>query len=399
MEQRQKIKLKNRAIISAVLLTVLIVLLCLKNSVAVSEFFATTISRGWIWLFGNLFSFLPISLLELLIIFAIIMSIYSLVRIIILLYKKRFLESVCFALVLVIAGLSIGVAYTATASMSYNREVLDIPYYEHSAVDENEQVTANDILALCNTVTQRLNEITEEIDKNADGTVKYPYSFAEMSELLQKEYERLDSDYFSSYTPSAKKILFKNVMSQFHITGVFFSVTGEACLNGYAEQLFDYPFTMAHEMAHSKGVMREYDANSVAFYLLASSDNIYLQYSCLARYYSTLRTMVSYYSEIPAESVLALSATARAQLTKDFAAYSALWDEYTLLKDVGTFFNNVYLKLSGQSDGVESYTKSEEVEINTEIIDNQEVQTITVVSFSNIQSIAIQLFLDGKLFG
>ncbi|MEG2159179.1 MAG: DUF3810 family protein, partial [Clostridia bacterium] len=257
MEKTNKTKIGIffiRGIIAlSVLAVALIVLLLLRNSEAVCEFFAVTVARFWITLFGGLFANISFSIFELFIAIIVIAVVVLLVLMIVGLVKKQYRRVLSGALVVALFGVSFGVLYTVTAGMTYNREEVDIAIYSEK---QSNELKYDDVKNIAEYFVNELNVIGARLPRKVDGSVDCPYTFAELNALLIEEYAKLDSAYYNSFTPTAKVIVNKSIMSQMHIVGVFFAPTGEANINPN-EGDYRLPFSMAHEMAHGKGVMRE----------------------------------------------------------------------------------------------------------------------------------------------
>lgn len=388
----------KKLIALGVLFFILGVLLILKNNQDVCEFFATTLSRAWIFLFGNLFGWLPFSLFELLLICAISGGVVFVVFVIIHLAKRRWQSLLSLTLAVAIAVVSFVNVYTATASFAYNRKPLPSEVY---AEYSSENFTYEEAVQLATILADKLNYAYEHTEHDENGNVVYPYDFNEMSALLAEEYKRLPGDYFSSYTPRAKKIINKWIMSQLHITGVFFAPFGEANVNGNENGMY-MPVTMAHEMAHGKGVMQEYQADIVAYYVTATSDNPYISYGALATLTGTALNMLAYYPTLesenqkPFEKINEIQKSINKGVSKEQRNYAEFWSQFTLLDDMGDFFNDIYLKLQKQEEGTQSYHKPTESQ-GTGVSDDWGHEIIFVASFSGTQNLLINLFKQGLL--
>lgn len=388
----------KKLIVLGVLFLILGILLILKNSRDVCEFFATTFSRAWIFIFGNLFGWLPFSLFELFLICAIVGIIVYVVFAIIHMAKRKWQSLLSLTLAVAIAAVSFVNVYTATASFSYNRKPLPSQIYAEYSSDN---FTYEEAVELATLLANKLNYAYENTQHDENGNIVYPYDFNEMSALLAEEYKRLPSDYFSSYTPHAKKIINKWIMSQLHITGVFFAPFGEANVNGNETGLY-LPVTMAHEMAHGKGVMQEYQADIVAYYITVTSENPYLSYGALSTLTGTALSILSSYptleskNQYPHRVIEELQNSINKGVSKEQSNYVAFWDQFTLLDDLGNFFNDLYLKLQKQEGGTESYHKPTESE-GTGEIDDMGNEIVRVVSFSGTQNLLINLFRQGLL--
>lgn len=390
---KNKNSIVTKLIVIGALGVLLAVLLLLKTNVAICEFFATTIARCWIWLTGHLLGWIPISFYELFLIVAISGLIVCIVIIIRYFCKRKPKQAVSLLLSIVIVALCGVNLYTSTASFSYDRQPLpkeiltdfsgnDLPYEE--------------ALAIANYVVDQVNELYESTPHDKDGNVIMP-SLAELNDLLQEEYKRLNdvgNGYLSAFTPNAKGILNKRIMSEMHVAGVFFAPFGESNINVTRMDVYT-PSTMAHELAHAKGVMRESDANTISAYLLLTSQNQYLRYSGYVYVMQNALSMVSAYRDSDAD-YFALRNRINRGVFAELSNYSKHWGQYTLLDDIGEFFNNIYLKLQGQTDGTGSYQKPPVIE-GTGEKDEDGNEIIVVINFSNIQNVLINLYKQGQI--
>ena len=368
------------------------ILTVLKSDGRICEFFATTFSRAWIFIFGNLFGWLPISLYELFLIVVIAGAIALVVFIVIFLCKQKWKRLLSTSIIVALAVMTFLNVYTATASFSYGRDPLPNEVYTEYSGDD---LTFEEAVELASNYIDRVNALYYQTEHDADGNIVYPYSFREISNLLAKEYERLESQYFSPYTPSAKKIINKRIMSEMHIVGVFFAPFGEANINGY-ETNFYLPQTMAHEMAHGKGVMREYEADLLAYYVCITSDNPYISYGAMVKVMYSALSIVSLYpnsSKIWDELYAKIDYGIRLEQSN----YSRFYGQFRLLDDIGEFFNDLYLKLNKQQDGTGSYYKPGE-NVGTGAKDDDGHEIVQIINFSGTQNLLIKLYKEGRLY-
>lgn len=85
---------------------------------------------------------------------------------------------------------------------SYNREPLpDEVYTEYTAED----FSFHDAVSLATALVQEANDAYRNTRHDENGNIVYPYTFSEMSDKIAEEYAKLQSDYFSPYTPKAKR--------------------------------------------------------------------------------------------------------------------------------------------------------------------------------------------------
>lgn len=246
--------------------------------------------------------------------------------------------------------------YTAISGVGYHRESVDIPLYNENVSDE----LVNDAISY---FLNDYNALSRSFKKDDNHVSICPYSFEELSKLMNEEMQRLNvSPYFIKTNITAKKSVFSPILSKLHITGINFAFTSEASINSAMPKI-DLPFTIAHEMAHIKGVMREDDANLTALYICLTSKNDYIRYSGYFRgFYSLLEIkQLTNYKEYSS-----IVKNISEEILYDNYYYSQYFAKHDLLNNISKFFNNLYLKFNGQKDGIYSYDDTSKTEDTNE---------------------------------
>ncbi|MEG2117465.1 MAG: DUF3810 family protein, partial [Clostridia bacterium] len=199
-------------------------------------------------------------------------------------------------------------------------------------------------------------ELSKKFERDETGAVISPYTFEELVEMINNEYGRLTSDYFSQHKTRSKPMMFSKAMCYMGFTGMYFPYYAESNIS-VAVPSYTLPVTICHELAHSKGVMRENEANFTAYYLLITSDNEYLQYCALL--YASNASLNETYDEKDKSYYEKAYELFSKEMFKDYSAASKMWDGYdTFLDNIGDWFNDLYLKSSGVSSGVKSYSET-----------------------------------------
>ena len=340
-----------RIIIRGIVLTFLVALLItfnsLKNNPAICELMSKTFSRWYGSVVSKITSPVPFSLTELS--FVILGSgvIALLVFAIIGLKRGKFIGSI--NRVIEIAGiilLSLNV-YMVSCEFAYNRKEMPLPYYEGD-IERTEHIP------IYNYYVDDVNLCISELEFEETGEVKTDMSLEDIANEVKKAYSIIDgNDYFSSHFGGVKPMLSSFIYREFQITGVTYSPLAEANINTLNTQTA-IPLTVAHELAHTKGVMREDDANKLAFYVCINSDHPYLRYSAYSAYFSQLYAMVTdyYLKEEEMENLHKIDAT----FSKTRRYEYDYWQAHDLLGDIGEFINDLYIKSSGVQDGTASYS-------------------------------------------
>ncbi|MBR5735187.1 MAG: DUF3810 domain-containing protein [Bacteroidales bacterium] len=117
----------------------------------------------------------------------------------------------------------------------------------------------------------------------------------------------------------------------------------------------EYPFTMAHELAHLAGVTSEAEANYWAFNFCRQSDNAAVRYSgylsIMPYFASNARSLLP--EDVYAEWLSALSEKAK----QDYAACREYWDvkRIRLIDNAQRWMMDRFLKTNGVANGASDY--------------------------------------------
>lgn len=142
-------------------------------------------------------------------------------------------------------------------------------------------------------------------------------------------------------------------MTRAGIGGIYIPFTGEPHVNREPPDA-SLPFTMAHEMAHQRGVAPEDEANFIAWLACRGAGSPAIRYSAaLHAYGSALR---AYYRVAP-DSAVALSQRLLDRGPRaDRRAIRDFWDRHEgATSEVASRLNDAYLKTNAQTAGIESY--------------------------------------------
>lgn len=149
-----------------------------------------------------------------------------------------------------------------------------------------------------------------------------------------------------------KPMVFSRLMSYLGFTGFFFPFTGEANLNVDAPRAF-LPSTIAHELAHQRGVAAEQEANFVAILTgLRSGDPAYRYSSALMGYIHLSNALYTASYELWSQTGAYLNEQVRA----DLADNRAYWQQFEtpVEEAAGKVYDN-FLQNYGQELGMRSY--------------------------------------------
>lgn len=367
---------KKHLIIISALVTVLIVLSLLKTNAYISEYvFTRGISRVYINGVGAFTSLLPFSLYEVLLTAAIIYTITLIVLLIKNLIKKNFKKALKMVMTFASVLLSIVILYNLTASFAYNRLPLDLSLNEENPDNQT-------VLAAAEYFLNDYNSIAESMERDDSGNIIPPYNFNELSKKLQKEYAKYENTDYLGSAARAKPMFYSEIMSYMGFSGVFMAITAEPNVNVNIppKQL---PVVCAHEMAHSAGLMKENEANLMAYYVLLNSDDPYLRYSGYGATFNQILSAVQYTSG--GQDYDRLIDEISPLIKQENANSFDYWNKYrSFIQNITNTINDLYLKLSGIKEGTSSYQNPYEI-IDTGEVDEQTGDIIYEIYYSKVQ--------------
>lgn len=373
------IKLNPLTKIIVFLLVNLLGLVLIMQVPALADLWTRTVARVYHLSFAWFFAIIPFSLMEIIFVSWIGLITINLLQLIIQTIKKNWrMAQKTFSRAL-LAFLVMTNLYVATAGIAYARLPLPIPQYQGEVAVEAYQ-------PIVEAYRDAFNELAESLTFAENGSIMNPYNLDTLNTLIREAYRKanLDSTYFTPYSTKIKPLLTSFLYREFHITGVHFAPTTEATINVLVPPAL-IPFTMAHELAHAKGVMREEDANLVALYVCLSSDDPYIRYSGLFNSFYALLNLLRYVGVPSAYGQVYQSLSL--SIRKDYAYQNTFWDQYTLLNDFATWINDTYLKIFGNG-GVDSYVDVPD----TVVIDDGENPIEVIRQFSPYQKLFFELY-------
>ena len=344
----------RKVIAIALLVAVIVVLAVLKKNQEVAEVMSRTTMRWYTKGASTFSSWVPfMSLSEVIIVLLVIVCVVLLVLTIANLVKLRILKAANRLLAIPLIVLTVVAIYSFSCEAAYNRKKMPLPYYENEVVRE-------DFVKIHNYFADDLNACISALEFEENGDVKGK-KLSEIADAVKEAYNIVTDDYFHPHIGSVKPMASSFIYRELQITGVTISPLGEANINILNTHV-NTPFTVAHELAHTKGVMREDDANQLAFYVCINSNDPYLRYSAYVAYFYQVQSMcsTSYLTDEMREDLHTVSN----EYYKTKKYVSDFWSKHHALSDIGDWFNNLYIKSSGVKEGTTSYSGGTEYEFD-----------------------------------
>ncbi len=231
--------------------------------------------QSFMAVFSNLF---PFSLGELLLGLAVLLSALSFIciflKIIFKLLKVR--ERFCGAFLRVTVMIALVVSFVMTEScfILYHSSGLEEEYLSDISF---RKYGFEELAATRDFIVTQANQLAKEIDRDEDGNPVYN---GNLNEEAIESMQALSTEWteFSGVYSFPKKLLLSEFMCQQSMRGYYFPFTMEANYNAIMTTV-NFPSTVCHELAHTKGFMKEDEANFIAYIACINSDDKFFQYS------------------------------------------------------------------------------------------------------------------------
>lgn len=332
--------------IVAALLSAAVYILC-RTSTRLADFFVSTVGFALRSFMSFVTAVLPFSLFELLCIFALPLTVLIILLALRRMRGRREAIRAAFSLVAVVGIIYSG--YVFALGIGY----MVPPLAERAGVEDARDITESELYDTFVTVRDEINALVGEIDySGGDGGMHM--SMDELSLHLSDRYSIMAEQYgfFVNFHSRVKPVMLSPIMSDMHLGGIYTFFTGEANVNvEYPD--YDTVYTSAHEMAHQRGIIRENEANFMAFLICIGSENAFVRYSGYMRMLEYLSSaLYSLDAERYYEAMSHLDERARGDIEASAAVARAHRDS-----PLGKFvsrLNDGYLKLNG-TDGSVSY--------------------------------------------
>ncbi len=217
-------------------------------------------------------------------------------------------------------------------------------YERESAVEELERVTAY--------FAENLAAAADEVARDEDGAFaeKQADLFAYSTQVYDNLYDEFPFLRIHDHVPKAFAL--SRMMSVLDFTGFYFPFTGEANLNVDCPQSF-LPSTIAHEMAHQRGISSEQECNFLAIVASTGSDNAAYRYSGWLMGYVHLGNAL--YHADP-DKWQAIRDTLPDTVRMDLYQNNAYWAQFEgPVKDTAQNVYDSFLKSQGEERGLQSY--------------------------------------------
>lgn len=198
----------------------------------------------------------------------------------------------------------------------------------------------------------KLTEASGNVKRDANGVFCESIDdiFVRSRGIYDNSYERFPFLEFKANRP--KKLLTSRIFSSLSYTGFYFPFTGEANINTDSPGCF-IPSTIAHEMAHQRGIAYEQEANFVAIYVSINSGDPVYEYSGYLLAYVHLNNALYKYDK---QKYYELYSLLSDEVKADLSYNNKYWERFEgPVSEVSDVVYDTFLKSYGQELGIQSY--------------------------------------------
>ena len=215
-----------------------------------------------------------------------------------------------------------------------------------------QEVEVSELYRVTAYFTEQLNAAAQAVPRDENGV--FSVSRDEIFAASTGIYENICDEFpfLAREDRVPKRMIFSKFLSAMGFTGFYAGFTGESVLNVDSPAAY-LPCTIAHELAHQRGIASEQECNFIAILASTQSGNPVYAYSGYLTGYVHLSNAL-YRADYAAWQEL------RSQLDRgvlaDIQYNSAYWDQWASPIDtVSSAIYDTMLKSYGQSDGIQSY--------------------------------------------
>ena len=349
MEQNNKMRIPKIVYVffGIAALSLIIFIIAISN-IKFADFFSRYISSIVRGILATVTNILPISFAELLIICSPII-LFFIIRLAIKKYSKSWHDVGIFCIVILSIISLLFSAFVFTFGTGYHTYDLGVKL----DLDKKE-VSSKELAQTAEWLIGEVNTLVNEAEFEEKSSSINPYTIRETNKILLSSYKELSGEYefLPKLTSYVKPVILSKPMTYTHISGVYTYFTGEANVNTNAPD-YSIPYTMAHELAHQRGIAREDEANFIAFLVCANADDTYIKYCGyinLCEY--VLNALYSADQKLWEETYKKLDNRA----IYEMIAYNKFYEKYqdNVVGEISGAINDAYLQANG-TEGTRSY--------------------------------------------
>ncbi len=277
---KKKICLSTKIKLGIVAFSTLFLIFCLLST-AFSDWYTNNIFPIWINTYGRFTSLFSFSFGEKLIFIGLILLalfiaalFYLLISFIIFIFQKKKSKKYT------IPGFIKRYFDVFTWILSFIYLIMNLncfSLYHCTQFECNYTYTLEELTLLRDHIVNKLNEYALIFERDELGNIIYTEDMGAQARISM---QNLDGTFsrMNGFQVIPKTLDSSVLMSQQYMQGYYFPFSMEANINGLMS-IGSKPFTMCHELAHTRGYIYEDEANLIGFFACIKSDDVFFQYS------------------------------------------------------------------------------------------------------------------------
>ena len=321
-----------------------------RQSTPFADFFNKNISFVFRWIFAKITGIFPFSLVEFLLFFLPVILVYAIYH-----AHRAAIGGITASVRFIAKWLAVGCLVFCSFVLMYSPGYFSVSMAEKTGLDTTE-ITKEELAETMNYLVDEINSLCENNSflTGEDGATYMPDTIWKTAKKICTAYDDVNGQYdlFHNMKTTVKPIILSPVMTYTHISGLYSYYTGEVNINT------NYPdyvvvSTIAHELAHQRGIAPEDEASFAGYLALISSDDPYLRYSGYLDVYTYISSALY---KTDKELWRECSGRLCSKAQKELSAYSAFFDKYrdSTASKVSDTVNNAFLQSQG-TPGTISY--------------------------------------------
>lgn len=349
-------------------LSMLLTWLAHLSPAATERWFSMGVYRFIAATYGRVFGYLPFSVAQFLIVIVpvgmllyIMYELYSLVRNFVTRVgyneyrayscgeERKKIASRLVANVLCAVGV-LWLMFTLGAGLNYARQE-----FGYTIGLESRPSYPHELAALTEILVQQANALSHQVERNEYGhmVISAP-NFRTLSNEAREIFRNAGDEFpvLAGFVPHTKPVVYSRILSRARIAGVYIPWTMEPHVN--ADMMpYNIPATILHELAHFRGIMREDEANFVAWIVGHHSGHPDFMYSSTML---ALSYAAGQLSRVDSDAHARIMGNLCPYVQLDRRANREYWQQFQgTLADISQAANDAYLRANRQEDGVQSY--------------------------------------------
>lgn len=325
----------------------------LLNHQTWSEYYSRKIFPVIFWPVEFIASLIPVSLTEIVVIFAaaslVIWLIWLIYRFVRSADKGKFIYRLIFAAAILFSAIS--VSFTLLHGINYTRVPLD-----QTLSLDSPQRSPEELAEVTAWLANMMSQTRDGLQEDNNGCMILSTS---LSQSLSDGSRAMDSaaasfPVLSGTDVPAKPVALSHYWSYTGITGMYFPFLGEANVNIDVPDS-QLPMIICHEISHTRGIAREQDANLAGFLACISSDRNDFKYCAFQYAFLYCAWDLSMADEAAYTKIGVMIPDS---VRRDWEQNAVYWAQFEgPVQETSTQINDSYLQANYQEEGVRSYDR------------------------------------------